>query len=347
MKMRNGSGLMLMAGALIAASAAFGQTGLATQAASSVQASPAAQAAPGNLAFDVASVRPSPAPDQATMLTGLMAGKQPNWVRIDGSRATFNYESLNDLIAYAYKMRRYEISGPEWLVTDRFDIAARLPDGATKDDVPEMLRALLAERFKLATHREMSEQPVLGLVIGKSGPKLKEAAATPEAIDQDAPLKPGESKQDTPSGPIRLMKNADGSTTYNMGARGSFTLKFDGETRSMHMEASTITMKGFVMMMTTLGAGEGRQIVDMTGLTGMYQAAVDFSLMDLQSSLSAQGIDIPRRPGGGSSGADATDPEGGATVSAALEKLGLRLEKSRAKVDRLVVDHVEKSPTEN
>jgi len=338
---------MLMAGALIAASAAFGQTGLATQAASSVQASPAAQAAPGNLAFDVASVRPSPAPDQATMLTGLMAGKQPNWVRIDGSRATFNYESLNDLIAYAYKMRRYEISGPEWLVTDRFDIAARLPDGATKDDVPEMLRALLAERFKLATHREMSEQPVLGLVIGKSGPKLKEAAATPEAIDQDAPLKPGESKQDTPSGPIRLMKNADGSTTYNMGARGSFTLKFDGETRSMHMEASTITMKGFVMMMTTLGAGEGRQIVDMTGLTGMYQAAVDFSLMDLQSSLSAQGIDIPRRPGGGSSGADATDPEGGATVSAALEKLGLRLEKSRAKVDRLVVDHVEKSPTEN
>ena len=53
------------------------------------------------------------------------------------------------------------------------------------------------------------------------------------------------------------MKNADGSTTYNMGARGSFTLKFDGETRSMHMEASTITMKGFVMMMTTLGAGRG------------------------------------------------------------------------------------------
>jgi uncharacterized protein (TIGR03435 family) len=331
-------GWMVVAGAMMMASAAYGQTSAATQ---------AAQARTSNLTFDVASVRPSPAPDMATMIAGLRAGRKPNWVRIDGTRATFNYESLTDLIAYAYKLQRYEISGPEWMVTDRFDIAARLPDGATKDDVPEMLRALLAERFKLATHREMSEQPVLGLVIGKSGPKLKEAAATPEAIDQDAPLKPGESKQDTPSGPIRLMKNADGSTTYNMGARGSFTLKFDGETRSMHMEASTITMKGFVMMMTTLGAGEGRQIVDMTGLTGMYQAAVDFSLMDLQSSLSAQGIDIPRRPGGGSSGADATDPEGGATVSAALEKLGLRLEKSRAKVDRLVVDHVEKSPTEN
>jgi uncharacterized protein (TIGR03435 family) len=85
----------------------------------------------------------------------------------------------------------------------------------------------------------------------------------------------------------------------------------------------------------------------MTGLTGNYQAAVDFSLMDLMSSLHDQGIDIPARPPSGSSGTAATDPEGGATVSAALEKLGLRLEKSRAKVDRLVVDHVEKSPTEN
>ena len=342
--MRNRFVVMLMAGALIATGAAFGQTGAATQAATTAAA---AATAASSLTFDAASVRPSPAPDQTTMQAGLIAGRQPNWVRVDGTRATFNYESLNDLIAYAYKLRPYEINGPEWLVTDRFDIAARLPDGTTKDDVPEMLRALLVERFKLATHREMQEQPVLGLVVAKSGPKLKESTATPEAIDENAPLQPGESRMNTPNGPMRLMKNADGSTTYNMGARGTFTLKFDNETRSMHMEASTITMKGFAVMMNTLGGGGGRQIVDMTGLRGMYQAAVDFSLMDLLSSLSAQGIDIPRRPGGGSSGTEATDPEGGATVAAALEKLGLKLEKSRAKVDRLVVDHVEKSPTEN
>jgi uncharacterized protein (TIGR03435 family) len=347
MKMRNRFGLMLMAGALIAAGAACAQTAPATQAASSVQASPAVQAAPGNLAFDVASVRPSPAPDQTTMIAGLQAGRLPNWVRADGTRATFHYESLKELIAYAYKLRTYEISGPEWLVTDRFDIEARLPDGATKDDVPEMLQALLAERFNLTSHREMQEQPVLGLVVAKSGPKLKESSAKPVAFDESESLKPDESKMDSPDGPIHLMKNADGSTTYNMGARGSFTLKLDGETRSMHMQADTITMKGFVMMMTTLGAGQGRQIVDMTGLTGMYQAAVNFSMMDLMSSLSAQGIELPRRPGGGSSSTEATDPEGGATVSAALEKLGLKLEKSRAKVDRLVVDHVEKSPTDN
>jgi uncharacterized protein (TIGR03435 family) len=336
---------MLMAGALIAAGAAFGQTAAVSQAAIGTNAT--AQVATGNLTFDVASVRPSPAPDQATMLAGLIAGRRPNWARVDGTRATFNYESLNDLIAYAYKLRSYEISGPEWLVRDRFDIEARLPDGATKDDVPEMLRALLKERFNLTTHSELTDQPVLALVVGKGGPKLKEATATPEAIDESAPLKPGETKMDTPSGPMRLMKNADGSTTYNMGARGTFTLKFDSSTLSMHMEASSISMKGFAIMMNTLGGGEGRQIVDMTGLTGNYQATADFSLMDLTSSLSAQGIEIPRRPGGGSSGTEATDPEGGATVSAALEKLGLKLEKSRAKVDRLVVDHVEKSPTEN
>ena len=115
----------------------------------------------------------------------------------------------------------------------------------------------------------------------------------------------------------------------------------------MHMQSESIDMKGFAMMMTTLGGGEGRQVVDMTGLTGKYQAAADFSLMDLTSSLRDQGIDIPTGPAGGGGGGGATDPEGGATVSAALEKLGLKLERNRAQVDRLVVDHVEKSPTEN
>jgi uncharacterized protein (TIGR03435 family) len=74
--------------------------------------------------------------------------------------------------------------------------------------------------------------------------------------------------------------------------------------------------------------------------------AADFSLMDLTSSLHDQGIDLPGGGGPQQGGSGASDP-GGATVSAALEKLGLKLERSRANVDRLVVDHVEKSPTEN
>jgi uncharacterized protein (TIGR03435 family) len=323
---------MLIAGVMMATGAVFGQTAAAT--------------AVSSLTFDVASVRPAPAPDMATMIAGLQAGRRPNWVRVDGTRATFNYESLKDLIAYAYKLRLYEISGPEWMVTDRFDIAARLPDGATKDDVPEMLRALLKDRFNLETHNELTDQPVLALVAAKGGAKLQLATASAEVLDETAPLKPGELMQDTPDGRVLLRRTADGSSTY-VGRWGSFSLKFDGESSSMHMKADCIDMKGFAMMMNTLGAGQGRQIVDMTGLTGKYQAAVDFSLMDLMSSLSAQGIVIPRGPGGGGGSGEASDPEGGATVAAALAKLGLKLEKSRAKVQRLVVDQVEKSPTEN
>jgi uncharacterized protein (TIGR03435 family) len=306
------------------------------------------QPAAGKAAFDVASVRQSPPPDMQKMMADLRAGKRPESVHIEGSRATFTYESLKHLIAYAYKLRLYEISGPDWMLSDRFDIAARLPDGATKDDVPDMLRTLLEERFGLAAHHEQQEQPVLALLVGKNGPKLQPATVTPDPIDEAAPLKPGESRLDTPTGPVILKKNADGSTTYNMGKRGSFTLKFDGESLTMHMEASSISMAGFAVMINSLGGGDGRQVVDLTGLTGNYQAAVDFSLTDLMSSLRDQGIAIPTGPqGGGPGGGGASDPGGAATVSAALEKLGLKLERSKATVDRLVVDHVVKSPTEN
>ena len=326
--MRNGAVLVSIAGLLMATAAAFGQA-------------PASK-----LVFDVASVRPSPPPDMQKMMADLQAGKKPESVHIEGSRATFVYMSVKQLIAYAYKLRAYEVTGPDWMVTDRFDIVARMPDGATKDDVPAMLQALLKDRFGLTAHRQVEDQPVLGLVAAKSGAKLQPATAHAEVLDQTAPLKPGESMLDTVDGRVLLRRNADGSSTY-VGPWGNFSLKFDGQSLSMHMQSESIDMRGFAMMMTTLGGGEGRQVVDMTGLTGKYQAAADFSLMDLTSSLRDQGIDIPAGPPGGGGGGGATDPEGGATVSAALEKLGLKLEKSRAQVDRLVVDHVEKIPTEN
>jgi uncharacterized protein (TIGR03435 family) len=317
---------VLLTGLLIATTTAFGQA-------------PASK-----LAFDVASVRPSPPPDMRKMMMDLQAGKKPESVRIEGSRATFVYMSVKQLIAYAYKMRAYEVTGPDWMLTDRFDIVARMPDGATKDDAPAMLETLLKERFGLVAHRQAVDQPVLGLVAGKNGVKLLPATANAEVLDETAPLKAGESFLDTPDGRVLLRRNKDGSTTY-VGPWGNFSLKFDGQSLSMHMQSDSIDMRGFAMMMTTLGGGEGRQVVDMTGLKGKYQAAADFSLMDLTSSLHDQGIDLPG--GGGPQGGNGASDPGGPTVSAALEKLGLKLEKSRANLDRLVVDHVEKSPTEN
>ncbi len=337
----------LIAGVTIAAGAAFGQTVPATQTAPAAQATPATAMAASNLMFDVASVRPAAQIDTAALVAILRSGRKPESVSVAGTRATFLYMSLNELIAYAYKLPRYEVSGPEWLATDRFDIAARMPDGATSDDVPAMLQALLKERFMLTAHLATREQTVLGLVVAKGGPKLKESTETPEAIDPNAPLKPGETQVDSIDGPERLMRNADGTTTYNMGTRGNFTIKVDGQNGTLEMEASSITMNGFAMMLNSLGGGDGRRVVDLTGIKGNYQAAVDFSLADIVSSLRDQGIDLPTRPRSGPPSAEASDPGGGATVAEALGKLGLKLEKRRANVEQLVVDHMEKMPTKN
>ena len=71
------------------------------------------------------------------------------------------------------------MTGPDWMITDRFDIVARMPDGSGKDDVPDMLQALLKDRFGLTAHHQVVDQPVLGLVAGKNGAKLQPRRQTP------------------------------------------------------------------------------------------------------------------------------------------------------------------------
>ena len=337
MKTRSGFGLTFAVGLLLPAGAALGQT------------------APAKLAFEVATVKPSPPLDMAKMREQVQAGRMPRFgPHIDGAQATYIYMPLKDLIANAYQMKPYQINGPAWLATERFDIAAKLPDGATKDDAPGMLKALLEERFKLAAHRDTQEQPVLALVVAKDGPKLKEAPPS-APVDENAPLKPGEIKVDTPTGPMRVTHNPDGSTTMNMGEKGTITTRMDMETQSLSLESSSVTMAGFADRLTSIlqmGGGEGRQVVDMTGLKGNYQVAVDISLADIMAMARAQGFNLPMAPpGGGAPGAspasEASDPGGGSTVFASVKKLGLRLEPRRAPVERLVIDNVEKTPTEN
>ncbi len=91
--------------------------------------------------------------------------------------------TLKNLIAYAYNVREFTISGgPGWINSDRFDINARAEQSSASGDssggsrqIPERLRSLLAERFQLAIHRESKEQNVYALVLAKSGPKFSEA----------------------------------------------------------------------------------------------------------------------------------------------------------------------------
>lgn len=327
--------LMGLAAALLMAATALGQTAKS---------------------FDVATVKPSAPLDIAKLRADAQAGHVPNFgAHLDGRRAEYNYMSLHDLVAYAYGVQPYRVVAPDWMTTARFDIVARLPEGSSTDDAPAMLQTLLKDRFGLQAHLEDKDQPVYALVVGKDGPKLKDSPEQP-AIDPAAPLKPGERKQDLPDGPAIISGNpAGGQATVNMGTRGVFLERIDMQ--ALDLEGKGVTMAGFANLLnqiSQIGGPGARLIVDQTGLKGHYEVALQLSLTDLIAAMRRAGVDIPNGPSPGGGGApasapEASDPGGGSgqSVFSAVEKLGLRLESTKAPVQQLIVDHAEKTPTEN
>ena len=311
-----------------------------------------AQTAP---TFEVATIKPAAPLDRMKMAAAIQSGQMPKiGPHVDKSRAEYTYMALKDLISLAYKVKPYQITGPDWIASQRFDIVAKMPAGASKDDAPKMLQALLEDRFKLAVHRDTQEHPVLALVVGKKGPKMKESLEPPQPIDENAPLKPGEMNTDTAEGPVRVTVGKAGSATVNMGMKGVLSYKMDPATQSLHMEGSKVTMAGFADMLSKLSqitGGSGRQVVDMTGLKGNYEVALDFSLADLMNIARAAGVDIPAGVGGAAPGtspaAAASDPGGSSSLFEAVQSLGLKLEPRKAMVEQVVIDRLEKSPTEN
>jgi len=309
--------------------------------------------------FEVATIKSAQPMDQAKMLAALQSGgKLPIGATINSGRAEYLYLDLKTLMTYAYGVRPYQITGPDWMSTTRFDIVAKIPAGATKDDVPKMLQSLLEDRFKLVMHRTSAERPVLALVVGKRGPKLKASAERPVAIDENAPLKPGETKMDGPDGPVRVKIDlATGSSVVDMGLKGKMSYKVNPATQSMHIDFSMTTMTGFADMMTQLmtqlgGGTTGRQIVDMTGIQNNYDASMEISLAEIITLARSAGMDIPVPAQGvaggpGNGPAAASDPGGGSSVTDAVQSLGLKLESRKAVVDQLIVDHIEKTPIEN
>jgi uncharacterized protein (TIGR03435 family) len=313
-------------------------------------------------AFEVATIKPSPQMDPAKLVAAMQAGgKMPIGASVASGRAEYLYLDLKSLLTYAYGVKPYQITGPDWMTTVRFDIVAKMPEGSKKEDAPKMLQTLLEDRFKLTTHRTTAEHPVLALVVGKGGPKLKASAETPVAIDESAPLKPGESIMDGPDGPMRVkIDMTTGSSVIDMGLQGKMSYRLDPATQSFHIDFSMTTMAGFADMITQLftqlgGGTGGRQVVDMTGIKGNYDATVELSLMELIAMARAAGADIPTGvpggPGGGGRGnapAVASDPSGGgSSLTDAVQAMGLKLESRKAMVDQFIVDHIEKTPTEN
>jgi uncharacterized protein (TIGR03435 family) len=306
-------------------------------------AKPAEPAA--GLTFDVASVRPSEQLDPAKIQAAMQAGKMPKFgADVEGLSAQYSQMQLRDLIANAYGVKPYQVTGPDTINGQRFDIAARMPEGSKPEDAPAMLQALLKDRFHLQAVKSAQEHSVLALVVAKGGPKLKESAEKPVPLDPNAELKEGEMKISGPFGPMIVKQGKDGTATANMGEQGRYTQHFDGANQMLHLEGSAVSMKGLAQMLTQFtmagpGAG-GRQVVDQTGLTGYYEVTIDISL----AAMMAQ-----RGGGAGVSGDSqaAQDPGGGLSLSDTVLKMGLKLESSKAQVDQVVVSHIEKMPTEN
>ena len=116
--------------------------------------------------FDVATIKPAaPSTD----------GRSHTRISTDTDTGKLNYLNVNlkDIIGQAYKVQQYQIAGPPWIDTDRFDIVARFPPHSDARKLPLMLQDLLSDRFKLAIHRETKELPVYNLVVAKGGPKFK------------------------------------------------------------------------------------------------------------------------------------------------------------------------------
>jgi uncharacterized protein (TIGR03435 family) len=118
-------------------------------------------------AFEVASIKTVAPSDR-----GL-----PGQMIRDPGRVSYRNVSLQNLLAQAYRIKNLQISGPDWLDSDRFDIVAKLPKDANENQLPAMLQGLLKERFKLAFHREPRMLTAYVLTTAKGGPKLHPADA--------------------------------------------------------------------------------------------------------------------------------------------------------------------------
>jgi uncharacterized protein (TIGR03435 family) len=120
------------------------------------------QTAPGP-AFDVASIRPA-----SSREGGETIECQP------GSLIMRNTRFLT-LVKWAYGIQTFQISGPDWINEARYDLSAKAPSQAPEKEMRSMLQGLLAERFKLETHRQTKELQSLLLVQGKTPHKMQES----------------------------------------------------------------------------------------------------------------------------------------------------------------------------
>ncbi len=307
--------------------------------------------------FEVASIKQAPPFSLEKMQSG-----QLHVASIKGSQADFQFVSLTDLLAYAYRVRPYQILGPTWIHDGRWDIAAKLPEGASQDQVPEMMRSLLVERFKLAAHHESRDNPAYELIVDKGGPKLQ---ALPR--DEDSAANKADAVSATPAVPLGGFPGGAGNLRFNNDGKGVITGGPNGTTRvspaptgGMRFEISKMTMPALAEMLAPF---VDRPVIDGTGLKGPFQVTLDIPFEAMLRVIQSQGGGAALQgafagfpaggfggfPGGppGAGNQGATSDPAASSIFQAVQQLGLKLQSRKAPVDTVVIDHLEKTPSEN
>jgi uncharacterized protein (TIGR03435 family) len=271
-------------------------------------------AQPKRLEFEVASVKSVEQSADPHVRVG---------VQIDGSQIHLNRTSLKDAIRYAYQVKFYQVIGPDWLASERFDISAKLPEGATREQVPEMITSLLEDRFGLKVHREQKEMPVYAMIVLPGGIKMKE-------VPEDSGSTDG-----LPKAVQVAVQGGPEGVNMNYGP-GSYFKFADNK-----IEGRKLAMANFV---DVLGRFVDRPLVNETNLTGRYDLDVDltendYNAMLIRSAIGA-GVQLPPQALRYLDSADGS-------LGFALKPLGLKLETKKAPVDVVVVDSILKRPTDN
>jgi len=284
--------------------------------------------------FEVASVKPA-APITGNAIRVMMRGGPGT---PDPGQISYTNVTVKNVLPNAYGVKSFQISGPGWLDSERYDIVAKLPRGATKEQFMVMLQNLLAERFKLALHREKKDLPMYALVVGKNGLKLK------ESVDDPATPKAG----GFADGPTATMGR------ITVGKDGFPVLPGRGATSIMLMNGNarmTASKQSMATLAEMLSSQLDLPVVDMTGLAGNYDFTLYFSPEGLAGMRLPAGLPPPPPAAEGGPGmpmASAPDAQPGPNLFAAVqEQLGLKLEQRKGPVDLLVIDHLEKAPIEN
>jgi uncharacterized protein (TIGR03435 family) len=246
--------------------------------------------------------------------------------------SSFNVTNLplRSIIMTAYRVATYQLVGaPGWIDSERFDIVAKPPEGSRPEQTMLMLRGLLAERFKLKVHAETRDTPIYALVLarndGKLGSKMSKTTDDCEAI-----LAERRERARAGGPPAFTMPGPNDKPICTMNMRPTplpngpplMTLRAGGQPLQMLVNQLTSTL--------------GRQVDDRTGLTGLYDFELQYSMR--QASLTT------------ATPAGATTPtapiDDGPTIFDAVRELGLMLDSVRGPVEHLVIDSVER-PTED